>query len=66
MKKKIKSPKADKNIYYDDCPICQAMKMAEKRGKDLSMEELEEAFRKAKEQGAVLGGSLVSKKDKIN
>lgn len=38
--------------YYDDCPICQAMKKAEEEGKSLSEEELKEVFAKAnKKQG---------------
>lgn len=38
--------------YYDDCPICQAMKKAEEEGRSLSEAEAREAFAKAnKEQG---------------
>lgn len=33
--------------YFDDCPICQAMKKAEEEGRSLSEEELREAFAKA-------------------
>lgn len=39
--------------FFDDCPICQAMK----EGKT-SHEELEEAFRQAKEQGHTVGGEM--------
>jgi len=35
------------NSFYDDCPICQAMKKAEEEGRSLSEEELKEAFAKA-------------------
>lgn len=38
---------------FDDCPICQAMK----EGKAGTEEELKEAFRKAKEKGAIVGGT---------
>lgn len=37
--------------YFDDCPVCQAMK----EGKT-SFKQLKEVFQKAKEQGAVVGG----------
>jgi len=39
--------------YFDDCPICQAMK----EGRD-SLEELKEAFREAKEKGHIVGGEM--------
>lgn len=45
--------------YFDDCPVCQAMKKAEEKGKSLTTEELKEAFKKAKEKGAVVGGKLL-------
>lgn len=51
--------KFDEKEFFDDCPICQAMKSAQKEGKELSSEELKEAFQKAKEQGAIVGGSLI-------
>ena len=47
MGKKQKSKKS-KWDYFDDCEICQAMKRASEVGKDLSAQELKEAFRKAK------------------
>jgi hypothetical protein len=40
-------------FYFDDCPICRAMKKAEEEGKDLSEEEALEAMEKAKEVGGV-------------
>lgn len=49
--------------FFDDCPICQAMKAAQERGKDLSLEELHQAFAKAKEGGAIVGGEWFDKKD---
>jgi hypothetical protein len=46
-------PKKKEEVeLFDDCPICQAMK----EGKAGTEEELKEAFRKAKEKGAVVGG----------
>jgi len=42
------------DFEFDDCPICQAMK----EGKAGTMKELKEAFEKAKEQGAVVGGTI--------
>lgn len=36
--------------YFDDCYVCQATKKAEKEGKNLSVEELTEIFRKANEK----------------
>ena len=47
-------PKEKDDFEFDDCPVCQAMK-ASKAG---TMEELKEAFKKAKEQGAVVGGMM--------
>lgn len=41
---------------FDDCPICQAMKRAEEKGEALTEAELKEAFKKAKNNGAVVGG----------
>lgn len=57
----MKNPKKSKDEFefFDDCPICQAMK----EGKN-SMEDLEKAFREAKKQGAVVGGELFEKKRK--
>lgn len=51
-KKSGKSPKAES--YFDDCPVCQAMKKAEKEERSLSLNELKEAFRKAKKKGGVV------------
>lgn len=42
--------------FFDDCPVCQAMKLAQQNGKMPTQEELEEAFKKAKEKGAIVGG----------
>lgn len=38
------------DTYFDDCPICQAMKKAEEEGRNLSEKELVEAFAEANEK----------------
>ena len=48
--------------FFDDCPICQAMKAAKEKGIELSEEELKAAFRKAKKKGAIVGGEWFEKK----
>lgn len=50
---------SDSEFLFDDCPICQAMKAAQNRGKDLSEQELIQAFKKAKNQGAIVGGKAM-------
>ncbi len=52
-KKQLKNKKTEK--YFDNCPICQAMKNAEEKDQDLTLEELEEAFNEARKKGAVVG-----------
>jgi len=42
--------------FFDDCPICQAMKDARKDRKELTLTQLKDSFKKAKEQGATVGG----------
>ena len=44
--------------FFDDCPVCQAEKRAQAAGRNATMMELKEAFRKAKDQGAIVGGHL--------
>jgi glutaredoxin len=45
LKKSKKQTKFSKTgFYFDDCPICQAMKKAEDAGKNLSLLELKKAF----------------------
>jgi hypothetical protein len=51
---------------FDDCPVCQAEKMAMERGKSLTTTELKNAFQQAKEKGAVVGGSAFEKDDDFN
>jgi hypothetical protein len=36
--------------FYDDCPICRAMKKAEEEGRGLSEKELKKAFQEANDQ----------------
>lgn len=63
-KKKLKKEKfqlefVDKfedDDFFDDCPVCQAMKFAKENGRMPTLSELEEAFKKAKEKGAIVGG----------
>ena len=51
-----KNKKSKKEEFFDDCPICQATKLAQEQGRELTMEELKEAFKKSKEKGAIVGG----------
>lgn len=59
--KVIKDKKKDDSIYlisntdefFDDCPICQAIK----EGKT-SLSHLKKAFQEAKKKGAIVGGRL--------
>ena len=54
--------KKDEFEFFDDCPICQAMKA----GKN-SMKDLKKAFREAEKKGAVVGGTLFeNQKNKKN
>jgi len=57
--KKIKNEE-----LFDDCSICRAMKAAQEQGRELTSEELREAFKKAKEKGAVVGGEWFEKEKK--
>lgn len=51
--------KFDDEDFFDDCPICRAMKAAKELGKEPTLEESKEAFKKAKEEGATVGGEWV-------
>jgi len=42
-------------FYFDNCPICEAMKKAEEEGKNLTAKELKQAFGRAKKKGACWG-----------
>jgi hypothetical protein len=46
----------DSKDFFDDCPICQLLKAAEEQQREPTLEEFKEAFQKAKEKGAVVGG----------
>lgn len=50
--------------FFDDCPVCRAMKLAKEQGRELTSEELKEAFKKSKEEGAVVGGEWFEKDKK--
>ena len=52
----MEEEKIKKEEFFDDCPICQAMKAAQGQGRELTQEEVKEAFKKAKERGAIVGG----------
>lgn len=70
-KKKIKKDKFEFEIvdkfddddFFDDCPVCQAMKFAQEKGREPTPLELKEALLKAKEKGAIVGGSLLEEKE---
>ena len=40
------------DTYYDDCPICQAMKKAEEEGRSLSEEEMIKLFEEANKKNS--------------
>jgi len=42
----MKNKKKKTGFYFDDCEICQAQKKADQRGKNMTLREIEEAFRK--------------------
>jgi len=48
--------KYDDEDLFDDCPVCQAIKFAQEHGRMPTLDELREAFKKAKEKGAIVGG----------
>jgi tetratricopeptide (TPR) repeat protein len=53
----LKNEKTKKDDeFFDDCPICQLMKMAKEQGREPTEEEIKQAFKKAKENGAIVGG----------
>lgn len=45
----------DSKFYFDDCPVCQAMREAEENNRELTALEVKEAFEKAKKKGAIVG-----------
>ena len=48
--------------FFDDCPICQAMKAAKEEDREITLAELKVAFKKAKDKGAAVGGEWFEKK----
>lgn len=48
----------EEHEYFDDCPICRAMKEADEEGRSLTEPELKEPFKKAKDKGAAVGEGL--------
>jgi hypothetical protein len=48
--------------FFDDCPICQVVKAAREQGREPTLSELKEAFKKAKDNGAVIGGEWFEEK----
>ena len=52
----MENKKIKKEEFFDDCPVCRAMKAAQEQGRELTLEELKEVFKKAKEKGAIVGG----------
>ena len=46
----------NKKNEYDDCAVCQAMKMAEKEGRELTEAELLRAFREQEQSGIGMVG----------
>jgi len=52
----MKNKKSKAGEFFDDCPICRTMKAAKEQGRELTLPELKEVFKKAKEGGAVGGG----------
>lgn len=52
----LRKPKKDIAVspegwqFFDDCPVCRIMKKAAEEGRELSEEELEDAFAKANTQ----------------
>jgi len=47
--------------FFDDCPVCQAMKFARDNGHSPTLTELRESFQKAKDKGAIVGGEWFDK-----
>ena len=45
--------------FDDDCPLCQLMRKIEEENRSPTLSETHETFKKAKEQGAWVGGTLL-------
>jgi hypothetical protein len=61
----MEDKKIKKEELFDDCPICRAMKAVQEQGRELRTEELKEAFKKAKEKGAMVGGEWFDGFDRL-
>lgn len=48
----------DEEDFFDDCAVCQFEKEMQKSGKSPTIRGLKNSFRKAKEQGAFVGGTM--------
>lgn len=60
----MENKKIKKEEFFDDCPVCRAMKVAQEQGRELTLEELKKVFQKAKEQGGIVGGEWFDKSEK--
>lgn len=49
---------SSEEVFFDDCPICRAIKSAKEKGRNPTLTELKEAFKQAKEEGGVVGGEM--------
>lgn len=47
--------------FFDDCPICRMMRHAKEEGREPTLAEMKEAYKKAGEQGGIVGGELFNK-----
>ena len=43
----VRAKTEESTLYFDDCAICRAMKRADERGRDLSLNELKDVFAEA-------------------
>jgi len=58
----MEKQKLKKEEFFDDCPICRVTKAVKEHGREPTEEELKEAFKKAKEDGAIVGGEWFENK----
>lgn len=65
MSKKKRLKREKDGDFFDDCPVCQAMKLAQEKGRMPTQEELKEAFKKAKEKGVIVGGEWFEKSNGV-
>lgn len=54
--------KFDDEDFFDDCAVCQFEKEMQRSGKPPTIRGLKNSFRKAKEQGAFVGGAMFESK----